>query len=86
MSRACARCRRAAVVARGGTAYCLDCNEIMDWSDVIAVLQNASEIPPGDAPLTSPTVTGADDGREPVLTGGGGPDPASPDPFSQRLI
>ena len=48
VSRSCARCRRAAVVARGSAAYCLDCNEIMDWSDVIAVVQNARETPPGD--------------------------------------
>jgi hypothetical protein len=87
VSRACARCRLAAVVARGGTAYCLDCNEIMDWSDVIAVVQNASEVPPGSVPLAPSAVTATDAGKEPALTGGGGgPDTAGPDPFSQRLI
>ena len=88
VSRSCARCRRAAVVARGSAAYCLDCNEIMDWSDVIAVVQNARETPPGSAPVTPPAPVAVDDpGLEPALTGGGGgPDATVADPFSQRLI
>ena len=88
-SRPCARCRRAAVVARDGTAYCLDCNQLMDWSDVIAVVQDATELPPGSEPLVASTPApppSAAAHREPALTGGGGTEPAGSDPFSQRLI
>ena len=79
VSRPCARCRRAAVVARGSAAYCLECNEIMDWSDVIAVVQNAGEIQPGAVSVAAEPV------REPALSGGGS-DPTGSDPFSKRLI
>lgn len=89
VSRACVRCRRAAVVARGHAGYCLECNEIMDWSDVIAVVQNVGELGPAAAPVT-PAVPPAgaatsEPVREPALSGGGG-DPTGSDPFARRLI
>lgn len=43
VSRACARCRGAAVVARGNAGYCMKCNEILDWAAVIAVVQDTPE-------------------------------------------
>ncbi len=42
-SRSCARCHGVAVVVRGNASYCMKCNEIMDWSEVIAVVQAAEE-------------------------------------------
>lgn len=83
VSRACARCRRAAVVARGSAAYCLECNEIMDWSDVIAVVQNAGESQPAEAPVAPPP--DSEPVRERALSGGG-VDPTGSDPFARRLI
>jgi len=83
VSRACARCRRAAVVARDGAAYCLECNEIMDWAEVIAVVQNAGEIQPGSAPVAPPPAAAA--APAPAMSGGG-TDPTGSDPFARRLI
>ena len=82
VSRPCARCRRVAVVARGSAAYCLECNEIMDWSDVIAVVQNATELQSGTAQVTPPPA--GEPVRESALSGGGS-DPTGSDPFSRRL-
>ncbi len=83
VTRACARCRRAAVVARGSAAYCLECNEIMDWAEVIAVVQNAGEVQPGSAPVASPSA--AAPVSAPAMSGGGA-DPTGSDPFARRLI
>ncbi len=95
VSRACTRCRRPAVVARGSAAYCLECNQIMDWSEVIAEVQlateNTAESPPATPAPPAPIAVAAEPVREPVLSGGGSggggaPDPTSPDPFAKRLI
>ncbi len=94
VSRSCARCRRAAAVARGSAAYCVECNEIMDWSDVIAVVQQATELerggvgPVAERVPEAPAAPGSEPATEPALIGGGGSGvaPATPDPFSQRLI
>ncbi len=90
-SRSCARCRRPAVIARGNAAYCMDCNRIMEWSQVIAVVQNVDEQPIRKAARAA-AATASDDlpiefttaDKEPVFTGGGG-ESVEADPFSQRL-
>ena len=95
VSRSCARCRNAAAVARDGVAYCSECNEIMDWSDVIAVVQQATELerggvgPAAGRVAEAPAAPGLEPATEPALiggSGGSGAAPAAPDPFSQRLI
>ncbi len=95
VSRSCARCRRAAVVARGSAAYCVECNEIMDWSDVIAVVQQSTDLEGGAvAPVAgqvpeAPAAPGPEPATEPALIGGSGGSGVAaptPDPFSQRLI
>jgi hypothetical protein len=84
VSPACARCRRVAAVARGSVAYCMACNDIMDWADVISVVQGATEGQSADAP-TPAAPAAREPVREPVLSGGGS-DPTGSDPFSKRLL
>jgi len=43
VSRSCARCRDIAVVTRGNAAYCMKCNEVLDWAEVIALVQTSQE-------------------------------------------
>jgi hypothetical protein len=90
-SRSCARCRRPAVIARGNLAYCMDCNRVLEWSQVIAVVQNVDESANRKAAGVVATAVNDDlpieftaTDREPVLTGGGG-ESVEADPFAQRL-
>ena len=91
-SRSCARCRRPAVIARGNAAYCMDCNRILEWSQVIAVVQDVEE-PSIRKAVRAATTAVADElpieftsaGKEPVRTGGGG-ESVEADPFAQRLV
>ena len=43
VSRSCTRCRDLAVVTRGNAAYCVSCNELLDWAEIIAIVQSAQE-------------------------------------------
>ena len=88
-----------AVVARGPAAYCMRCNDILDWAEVIAVVQGAAEpetsasahetavvaaIPTTESDAPEPAVAIRREVVAPALSMPG-PDTGEPDPFSQRL-
>ena len=73
-------------MARGNAAYCAECIELMDWAEVIAVVQDTVE--------PEPVAVGAVTDTEPISTetatstssAPGHPDDAGADPFARRLI
>ncbi len=96
VSRSCARCRDLAVVARGNAAYCMKCNELLDWAEVIAIVQSATE-PVDFSSVDEASVAAAIAEHDPelirvsrhevvapTLSVPAG-DVVDPDPFAQRL-
>jgi len=75
-------------VTRANAPYCLECNTMMDWSEVIAAVQSAREpdVPQGTGTVAAPPRAGIE--FEGAFAA---PATASPsldtvaDPFSQRL-
>ena len=75
--RSCARCTRPATVTRGTAAYCLACNEIKAWAEVIDLVQAAKEpVPVGAAVTSGGDTSHSDPGLDEAEIA---------DPFSRRL-
>ena len=79
-SRSCARCTRPAIVTRANAPYCLDCNILMEWSDVIAAVQAATDPdgPEAAVSLGTESAGGAALTAAAITT-------VEADPFAQRL-
>ncbi|NND01530.1 MAG: hypothetical protein HKN91_01970 [Acidimicrobiia bacterium] len=95
-TRPCARCRDSAVVTRGNAAYCMTCNELLDWAEIIALVQAADEpidLSSADeasvaAAIAKGNVGETTVGRQDVVARAlsvPAADVVEPDPFAQRL-
>ena len=96
VSRSCARCRDLAVVARGNAAYCMPCNELLDWAEVIAVVQSAQapiDLSSVDEASVAAAIAKGNGARAPLehnevvapALSVPAADAVEPDPFAQRL-
>ena len=76
--RSCARCTRPATVTRGTAAYCLACNEIKAWAEIIEMVQMANEplAVVGATATSGGDVSHSEPGIDPIEIA---------DPFSRRL-
>ena len=87
-TRSCARCTRPALVTRAEAPYCLECNTMMDWSEVIAAVQSAVEpaTPKGAGTIPAPPQDGIElEGAFAAPATASQLLDAVADPFSQRL-